>query len=180
TCAPAMLVAFADASAHRKSRTKYRSCYRGWRHQPQAARAWWAFVRALRHNGGPRRSSPLAVRPSSYWVRTATEVAPRVTPPASLKRRNTRLCAGSLATAPLPLTNTLKVGVSLALIVTLAVGAGIGGLMHCALALVWHTLIVTGSVAAPVSADTVSAPPIPTLVAAAAKAPLPLLPGRST
>ena len=51
-----------------------------------------------------------------YCVLTASLVAPRVTPPASLKRRNTRLFAGSNGTMPLPWTNTAKVGVVLALI----------------------------------------------------------------
>jgi hypothetical protein len=49
-------------------------------------------------------------------VRTATLVDPRVTRPASLKRTNTRLLAGSKGTVPVPATKIPKVGVALALI----------------------------------------------------------------
>src|SRR5947207_617550 len=51
-----------------------------------------------------------------HCVRTATLVAPRVTPPASLKRTNTRLFAGSKGTDVLPVTKIAKVGVSFVLI----------------------------------------------------------------
>ena len=46
-------------------------------------------------------------------VRTATFVAPRVIAPASLKRRNKRLLAGSNGMLPVPCTNTVKVSVVL-------------------------------------------------------------------
>src|SRR5262245_30137516 len=69
----------------------------------------------------PRRSEGAVTAPSDpsrYCVRTATLVEPRITPPGSLKRTNTRLVAGLKGTMPVPATNTLKVGVPLVLIVS--------------------------------------------------------------
>jgi len=44
--------------------------------------------------------------PDRYCVRTATLVAPRVTPPASLNTTLMRLFAGSNGTVPVAVTNT--------------------------------------------------------------------------
>jgi hypothetical protein len=75
--------------------------------QPMAcgSRAWWPAARA-------------------YCVLTATLVAPRVTPFASLKRTNTRLLAGSKGTVLAPVTKIPKVGVSPALICVVTLPAG--------------------------------------------------------
>ena len=50
-----------------------------------------------------------------HWVRTATLVDPRVTPPASLNRIKIRLVAGLKATLPVPCKKIPNVGVALAL-----------------------------------------------------------------
>src|SRR5262245_36787293 len=53
-------------------------------------------------------------QPNQFVVRTATLVAPRVRPPASLKRTNTRLRAGSKGITPAAATKTPNVGVAFA------------------------------------------------------------------
>jgi hypothetical protein len=94
-------------------------------------------------------------------VRTATEVAPRTTPPESLKRAKIRLCAGSNGTVPEPCTKIAKVGVALAAIVVVTVGPVID--VHWPVeGLVWHRLMVSGSDAALVSAETVMSAVMPT------------------
>ena len=99
-----------------------------------------------------------------------------MTPPLSLNRTNTRLLAGSNGTLPEPCTKIVKVGVALALIVVLTVGPIAE--VHCPDdGLVWQSVLVTGSEAAPVSADAVIDPVAPTLTVATAKAPAPFVPG---
>src|SRR4029077_2304441 len=58
------------------------------------------------------RSPLLRNDSSAYCVLTATLVAPRVTPPASLKRTKTRLLVGSKGTVPAPVTKMPKLGVA--------------------------------------------------------------------
>jgi hypothetical protein len=57
-------------------------------------------------------SWPLTTEPPHYWVRTATEVSRRSTPPLSVKVTKTRLTAGISAMGALPVAKTPKVGVA--------------------------------------------------------------------
>src|SRR5262245_31860706 len=62
-------------------------------------------------------------RVQRYWVRTATLVDPRITPPPSLNRTKIRFATGSNGTTPPP-TKTPKAGVAFALICTVTVSVG--------------------------------------------------------
>ena len=121
-------------------------------------------------------------------MRTATLVDPRVTvtdvPPhtvgvASLKRTKIRLLAGLSGMVPDPVTKAVNVGVALAAIEIVTVG--VGGSRHAQVAgLVRHSATVVGSVASPVSAETVRVAVTPTLVVAMANTLVPVGPERLT
>jgi hypothetical protein len=80
-----------------------------------------------------------------------------------------RLVCGTNGTAPLVVAKIAKVGVALALIVVVTLGPI--DEMHCPLVgSVWHRVIVSGNVTAPVLAVAVIDPLAPTLTVATAKA----------
>jgi hypothetical protein len=102
---------------------------------------------------------------SAYCVCTATLVAPRTVPPASLNWTKMRLVCGTNGTAPLAVANIAKVGVALALIVVETLGPTEE--VHWPLAgSVWHRLMLSGNVTPPVVAEAVIGPPAPTLTVA--------------
>src|SRR5262249_36399605 len=79
-------------------------------------------------------------------------------------------------TEPAPVTKTANVGVALASICVVTEGPGAA--LHCPVAgTVSQTLILTGKLAPPVSAEAVMEAPSPTLTVATAKNPVPVLPG---
>ena len=106
----------------------------------------------------------------AYCVLTATLVAPRVTPAASLKRTKIRLLAGSKGIGPPAVTNRPKVGVSPALNCVVTLGP-IAELQAPVAGLVWQSEMVTGIAVCPVSAEAAIIPPAPTLTVATAKTP---------
>src|SRR5439155_15059258 len=116
---------------------------RGWRREP---------IRSPRRRRCARGLT-FALEPD-YCVRTATLVAPRITPPESLKRTKIRFPAGSKGTLPVPVMKIAKVGVSLAsicVVTLLTVGE-----MHCPVAgTVSHIEMLTGRLTPPVSAEAV-------------------------
>ena len=59
---------------------------------------------------------------SVYWVFTATLVAPRMRPPVSEKRTNTRWSAGSYGTVAVPMTKTANAEVAPASITVVTLG----------------------------------------------------------
>ena len=84
-----------------------------------------------------------------------------------MKRTKTRLVPGVKLNAPVPVTKMPKVGVAPALIVTVALDAGVVGFMHAlVIGLVWHSAMLTGSVADPVSAVAVIDALMPTFTVA--------------
>src|SRR5262245_11030423 len=96
--------------------------------------------------------------------------------PASLNRTKIRFPAGSNGTLPLLCTKIANVGVAPALIVVDTLGPIPE--MHCPVAgFVSHRKMLTGRIAAPVSADAVMVALAPTFTVATAKAPTPLAPG---
>ena len=100
----------------------------------------------------------------------ATPVAPRTTPPASVKRTSILFVAAFSGTASCADANMLKVGVAFVLIVVSTLVAGSVGLMHAAVdGLVSQSVKVTPATL--VVARTLSAPAAPTLTVATAKAP---------
>lgn len=107
----------------------------------------------------------------SYGVRTATLVAPRTTPPLSVKRTKIRWMAGSNGIGPLPVTKIPKVGVAFALIWVVTVGTG-GPRQAPVVGVVWQSARLTGRLTPPVSAETVMRPPVPTFTVATAKTPV--------
>src|SRR5262245_45420807 len=122
-------------------------------------------------------------------VCTATLVDPLRTAP-SRKLTKIRLLAGSKGTKPRPVTNTLKVGVSFALICNVI--EGWIAVMQAPLELVRHRVRLSGRMARVldlegdgasgpvVLTETVIVPPAPTLAVAIPKAPTPVGPGTST
>jgi hypothetical protein len=105
-------------------------------------------------------------------------VAPWTTPLESSKRTKMRFVAGAKLIVPLAVANIAKVGVALALIVTVALGPGVAGFTQAPVAgFVWQIVSVTGSVAEPVSAVAVIDPVAPTFAVATEKAAAPLAPG---
>src|SRR5262245_9433446 len=114
----------------------------------------------------PRRRVHAPPRGSAHSVRTATLLEPRVTAP-SLNRTKTRLSAGLKFTVPVAVTKTLNVGCCPAPIVVVTLGAG--GARHWP-AVVWHSVMVRGRDAEPVSAETVSVPLAPLLLVATTNA----------
>ena len=124
-----------------------------------------------RGNRAPAAENAVTIEPSSLSVlehrtrrttlaycsfSTATLVAPLTSFSSSVKRRNTRLFAGSSAIASDAVANTAKVGVSFASISTIT-GPVVGavGLIHTEVTgSVWHRLSDVGRLASPVSALT--------------------------
>src|SRR5262249_38149892 len=122
---------------------------------------------------GRRRSAgPFYRRRVRYCVVTATLVAPRGTPPPSMKRPNTRLFFASSGMVVLVLAKIAKVGGSPALVVVVTVEVGkarqapVDGLVS-------QTLRLTGTLNPPVSAENVMFPADPTFDVAIANAPTP-------
>src|SRR5262249_31769830 len=87
--------------------------------------------------------------------------------------------AGSNGTVPLPFRKIAKVGVALALIVVATVGP-MADVHSPELGLVSHNVMLSGSVAFPVSTDAIISALAPTFTVATANAPAPLAPRMST
>src|SRR5262245_30524770 len=112
-------------------------------------------------------------------VLTATLVDPRVTPWSSSKRTKMRLWAASNGISPLPVTNTAKTPTPSEPNWRVTVGAG--GDRHCAVAtFATQMLVMSGTFAVPVSAETVRIAVAPTFAVATANAVTPSGPGTST
>lgn len=108
---------------------------------------------------------------SLYCVSTATLVSPRTALVLSVNVTKMRLLAGLSATAALADTKMPKVGVALELIVVVTVAEGV--CRHWPVCgLVWHKVMVTGRLAAPVLVATVIVSPEPRLSVATANSPL--------
>src|SRR5712691_622648 len=108
--------------------------------------------------------------------RTATLVAPRVTPLALAKRTKMRFTAGSKGMLPVLATKIPKLGVAFVLIATVTRLLGVVGFTQTPVVRsVAHRETLSGSETAPVSAVTVSVSLLPTFTAATAKTPEPVL-----